>query len=623
LKIRRFTAAAAMLAAGSLVLAACGDGGGADPADPDAGDTDDSGIDDDSGISQDQALTVGWNQPFFEYNDDSLTGNATANAVVLYMIRSGFNYYDADLNLVQDESFGTYEKISDDPLQVKYTFADTAEWSDGTPVDAADLVMYWGAKNQRFNTVEAEYDEDFEVTNEEEVEAGVFFNATSASVSLIEEFPEISDDGKSVTFTYTQPYGDWEVNMEVGVPAHVVAMNALNISDAQEAKDAVIDAFQDEDEDALSALSEFWNEGFQFDSSLPEDESLYLSSGPYLLTELREDQYVTLEKNPDYKGDHQVSIDKVTIQYSESPEAHVQALENGDIDLIGPQATADILTSLEQLGDDYTVNTGEEGTYEHIDLAFDNGGPFDPATYDGDEEAALKVRQAFLKLIPREEIVEKLVLPLNPDGHIRNSYTVIPGSPMYDDMVAANGMSEYDEVDLEGAKALLDEVGVETPIDVRLMFAKGNERRENQYSLIAESVGQDDLFNLINSSDAEWGTLIADNSTYDASLFGWQSTSTAVTESDATYRTGGLNNHGGYSNEDVDGWYDELQVATEEDEQQELLTKIETQLVDDAFGLTLWQFPAVSAYNNSLQGVEEISISPTIFHGFWNWTYEG
>ena len=116
MKIRRFTAAAAMLAAGSLVLAACGDGGGADPADPDAGDTDDSGIDDDSGISQDQALTVGWNQPFFEYNDDSLTGNATANAVVLYMIRSGFNYYDADLNLVQDESFGTYEKISDDPL---------------------------------------------------------------------------------------------------------------------------------------------------------------------------------------------------------------------------------------------------------------------------------------------------------------------------------------------------------------------------------------------------------------------------------------------------------------------------------------------------------------------------
>ncbi len=622
MKIRRFTAAAAMLAAGSLVLAACGDGG-SDPADPDAGETDDSGIDDDSGISQDQALTVGWNQPFYEYNDDSQTGNATANSVVLYMIKSGFNYYDADLELQQDDSFGTYEKISDDPLQVKYTFADTAQWSDGTPVDAADLVMYWGAKNNRFNTVEAEYDEDYEVTNEEELDAGVYFNATSSSVSLIEEFPEISDDGKSVTFTYTKPFGDWEVNMGVGVPAHVVAMHALNISDPQEAKDALVNAFKDEDTDALSAISKFWNEGFQFGETLPDDESLYLSSGPYLLTELREDQYVTLEKNPDYKGDHQVSIDKITIQYSESPEAHVQALENGDIDLIAPQATADILTSLEQLGDDYTVLTGEEGTYEHVDVVFDNGGPFDPKTYDGDEEAALKVRQAFLKLIPRQEIVDKLVLPLNPDGHIRNSYTMIPDAPMYGPITEANGMSDYDEVDLEGAKALLEEVGVETPIDVRLMFAQGNERRENQYSLISESVGQEDLFNLINSSSPDWGTLLEDSSQYDASLFGWQSTSTAVTESDANYRTGGQNNFGGYSNDEVDGWFDELQVATEEDEQQELLTNIETQLVDDAFGLTLWQFPSVTAYNNSLQGVDAISINPTIFHGFWNWTYEG
>src|SRR5690625_2479097 len=425
-----------MLAAGSLMLTACGDGG-SDPADPDAGETDDSGIDDDSGISQDQALTVGWNQPFYEYNSDTSTGNATANAIVLYMIRSGFNYYDADLNIAKDTSFGDYEIVSEDPLQVKYTFADTAEWSDGTPVDAADLVMYWGAKNPRFNNVEAEYDDDFQVTNQDELDAGVYFNATSAHVGLIEEFPEVSEDNKSVTFTYTKPYGDWEILLDVGVPAHVVAMHALNISDPMEAKQAVLDAFENEDNDALSAIAKFWNEGFQFGSTLPDDESLYLSSGPYLLTELREDQYVTLEKNPDYKGDKQVNIDKITIQYSESPEALVQALENGDVSMISPQATADILTSLEKLGDDYTVITGEEGTYEHVDLALDNGGPFDPATYGGDEETALKVRQAFLKLIPRQEIVDKLVTPLNPDAQIRNSYTVIPGSPMYDPIVEA------------------------------------------------------------------------------------------------------------------------------------------------------------------------------------------
>ena len=32
------------------------------------------------------------------------------------------------------------------------------------------------------------------------------------------------------------------------------------------------------------------------------------------------------------------------------------------------------------------------GTYEHVDLVFTNGGPFDPATYGGDAAKALKVR---------------------------------------------------------------------------------------------------------------------------------------------------------------------------------------------------------------------------------------
>lgn len=618
----RCVAAAATLAAGVLVLAACS-GGGTDPSDADVGVTDDSGIEGDSGSEQEQALTVGWNQPFYEYNADSSTGNAIANSIVLSMIQSGFNYYDADLNLVQDESYGSYEKINDDPLQVRYTFADTAEWSDGTPVDAADLVMFWGAKNERFTTVEAEPGEVGEVTNQDEVDAGVYFNATSPHVSLIEEFPEISQDNSSVTFTYTTPFRDWEVNLGVGVPAHVVAMNALNISDPMEAKQAVLDAFESEDTEALSALSKFWNGGFQFGAALPDDTSLYLSSGPYLLTEFRENQFVRLERNPDYEGNHQVSIDQVTIQYSESPEELVQALEDGEVDLISSQATPDVLTRLDQLGDDYTVMTGEEGNYEHLDLVFDNGGPFDPSAYDGDEEAALKVRQAFLRLIPRQEIVDTLVTPLNPDAQIRNSYTVMPGSPLYDAIAGANGMSQYDEVDLEGAQRLLEEAGVDTPVDVRLLFAHGNERREREYALMKESLGQDGLFNLIDESDPEWGYLLLDSTKYDAALFGWQSISTSVQESEANYRTGGQNNYGGYSDASVDGWYDELQKATDEAAQEQLLGSIEAHLVEDAVGVTLWQFPSVVSYTNALQGVEPISINPAIFHGFWNWTYGG
>lgn len=615
--MRRLTAAAAIAAAGALALSACstpdtgngGDGGG-EATGTETGDT-----------TAPSAVSIGWNQSFYEYNSDSATGNATANANVLYFMQSGFNYYDGDLNLVPDESFGTYEKTSDDPLTVTYTVNEGVNWSDGTPVSAADLLLAWGALSGNFNTVEEEVDpETGEVTNPDEVEAGVYFNFTSDSVGLIEEFPEISEDGKSITFVYTKPFGDWEVNLGIGVPAHVTAMHALEIDDPAEATQALIDAFQNNDAAALGPISQFWNTGYQFGDTLPEDESLYLSSGPYVMVDFVKDQYLTLEKNPDYTGDMVPSIDQVTFRYNEDPMAMVQALANGEMNLISPQSTADVLAAVEGLGEGFDFTTAEEAVYEHVDMAVNNGGPFDPATYGGDAEVAKKVRQAFLHLIPRNEIVEKLIQPLNPEAVVRNSFTAITGSPMYDGIVEANGMADiYAEVDVEAATALIEEAGVETPIDVRMLFAKSNVRRQNEFVLIQDSANSSGLFNVIDASSDEWGSLLSDTSVYDAALFGWQSTSTAVTESDANFRTGGGNNFYGYSNPEVDALYDELQVATETEEQQSILEQIEKILVDDAFGLTIFQFPSVSAWSSNLSGVDPIAISPTILWNFWEW----
>ena len=615
--MRRLTAAAAIAAAGALALSACstpdtgngGDGGG-EATGTETGDT-----------TAPSAVSIGWNQSFYEYNSDSATGNATANANVLYFMQSGFNYYDGDLNLVPDESFGTYENTSDDPRTVTYTVNEGVNWSDGTPVSAADLLLAWGALSGNFNTVEEEVDpETGEVTNPDEVEAGVYFNFTSDSVGLIVEFPEFSVEVKSITFFYTKPFGDWEVNLGIGVPAHVTAMHALEIDDPAEATQALIDAFQNNDAAALGPISQFWNTGYQFGDTLPEDESLYLSSGPYVMVDFVKDQYLTLEKNPDYTGDMVPSIDQVTFRYNEDPMAMVQALANGEMNLISPQSTADVLAAVEGLGEGFDFTTAEEAVYEHVDMAVNNGGPFDPATYGGDAEVAKKVRQAFLHLIPRNEIVEKLIQPLNPEAVVRNSFTAITGSPRYDGIGEANGMADiYAEGDGEAASALIEEAGVETPIDVRMLFAKSNVRRQNEFVLIQDSANSSGLFNVIDASSDEWGSLLSDTSVYDAALFGWQSTSTAVTESDANFRTGGGNNFYGYSNPEVDALYDELQVATETEEQQSILEQIEKILVDDAFGLTIFQFPSVTAWSSNLSGVDPIAISPTILWNFWEW----
>src|SRR5690606_38791991 len=101
-------------------------------------------------------------------------------------------------------------------------------------------------------------------------------------------------------------------------------------------------------------------------------------------------------------------------------------------------------------------------------------------------------------------------------------------------------------------------------------------------------------------------------------LFGWQSTSTAVTAGNANYGTGQINNFYGYSNPEVDELQDQLSVETDPAEQERLLGEIEAHLVNDAFGVTIFQFPSVTAYRNTVTCIGPITISPTGYYGFWN-----
>ncbi len=614
MRITRKSAAVAVLAASALALSACssdpGTNGSSSSAPPTAS----------SGVIAGSAVNIGWNQPFYSYNSTSITGNATANAIIKYMTSSSFNYYDKDLKLTPDTSFGTYEKVSDDPLTVKYTFADTAMWSDGVAAGPADMLLEWAAQSGKFNNIEPTTDADGNVTNQDALDAGIYFDAASPCVALITDTPVI--DGKSITLTYSKPFADWETCVGPNLPAHVVGERALGETDPAKATDALVAAINDTTPDALSKIAKSWSNDFNY-TSMPTEAGLYLSDGAYIMSDYVKDQYLTLKANPDYKGDLGAKIETVTIRYNEDPMAQVQALQNGELDLISPQATADVLAALQAVPT-LTTETGEEGTYEHVDLQFTNGGPFDPATYGGDAAKALKVREAFLKVIPRQQIVDNLIKPLNPSATLRESFTVIPGSPNYDSVVKTSGQAaKYDKVDIEGAKALLADAGVTTPVKVRLLFAPTNQRRVDENALIAASA-KDAGFDVVpyEGSGNGWGTDLGNlQSSYDAALFGWQSTSTAVTESDANYRTGGGNNFYGYSNPEVDKLFDDLQVETDPAKQGEILGQVEKHLVDDAFGVTIFQFPGVTSYNpKAIGNIQKIAISPTIFYGFWDWT---
>jgi peptide/nickel transport system substrate-binding protein len=596
---KRFLAAGASVAAAAMVLTACTPPGGGD----------------DSDSSKSSQLNIGWNESFRSMNTLTANGHATSNSILTYLMQDNFGYYDDNLE-VQDGNLGKVEQVSEDPLKVKYTFNDDAKWSDGTPVDATDLVMTWAAQSTKYNTVKSNNDDEGAVKKNDK--KTVYFDASTIGSQLIKDFPEISDDGKEVTLTYSKPYADWADEFGVGadgigVPAHIVAKKALGVDDAADGKKAIIDALKDEDTEKLSKISNTWNTGFDF-TSMPKDKDLLVHNGPYKMTKFKEGQYVTLELDDKYTGPTKPKIDTVTVRYNGDPMAMVQAVENGEVDFTQPQATADVLSAAKNL-DGVKVDTGDDATYEHVDFTFDNNGPFDPKANGGDKEKAKKVRQAFLKTVPRQDIVDKIIKPLNPEATTRDSFNQVPGSPMYDGIVKGNGMEALKDVDVDGAKKLLKDAGVSKPT-VRVMYDNTNSRRQQEFQLIKESAEKAG-FKIKDVGDVNWGTRLGDG-TYDVALFGWQSEGTGITEADANYRTGAQNNYGGYSSKKTDKILDKILVAPEED-QEKLSTELEKQLTDDAFGAPLFQFPSLLIYNEKLKNASTITVSPTLMWNYWEW----
>jgi peptide/nickel transport system substrate-binding protein len=600
LRIKRFAAGGALLVTGALALSACTP-------------TEAPGAE----IVEGTSITAAWNQPFYSANGNTSFGNATANNNINYMTYSGFNFYDNTPELQQDTSFGTYERVSEDPLEVQYTVNEGVQWSDEVPVDAADLLLNWAALSGAFNT------EGFESSEFQDPETGefttefpegtVFFDSGAtpdSGLGLVQETPEVNEDGRGVLLSYSEFDVDWELRFtSAGLPAHVIAQHALGIEDPMEAKQAVLDAIQNEDAEALGKLADFWNTGFNF-TEMPSDTSVLVGNGPYLISDFVADQYITLQANENYVGDHQPQVETITVRFITDPMAAVTALQNGDVDIIQPQATADVRAALDGT-EGITVQYGEGATYEHVDLQFDQSK--NPGVF-----STLEARRSFLLTIPRQEIVDRLIVPLNPEAVVRNSLVFVPGAEGYEES-AAVWEENYGEVNIEEATTLREQAGLAEGTEVCLLFASTNPRRVQEYELIRESAAQAG-WSVTDCSSPEWGGLLGTPGAYDASLFGWQSTSLGASEAGPNYETGGINNLSFYSNEEMDAVVQELGGTADEARQIELKVEIDRILAEDAFGVPIFQFPEVTAFSDRITGIDASPLAPTIFWNVWDWT---
>lgn len=617
MKIRRISAAAAFVAVGAVVLAACSNAPGNSTATTGAGPAPTSAAPATGGT-----LTVAETNSFSSFNYNTANGNTDINAkIVSYPTRSWFNYVDGNsfaaggVKLIKDTSFGTYEVLSQNPLTVKYTVNEGVVWSDGVPVDASDLLLAWAVDSGHYNSPGA----DGKAGTKDDV--SYFDYAGDTGTLGLTSFPTLGADGRSLTLTYSKPAADWEIAFAADEPAHVVAKKA-GLADSK----ALIDLLTKLKDSAptatapdpqLKAVADFWNTGFDT-TVLPSDPSLYLSDGPYIVSDIVENQSVTLVPNAKYAGNLKPKLDSIVEKTIPDATAAVQALQNGDVDVISPQASADTLSALKAVSN-ATLLQGDQLAYDHIDLTFNNKGPFDPATYGGDAAKALKVRQAFLKTIPRQAILDAIITPLKPDAKVLNSQIFVPAQALYADTVTKNGSAAYPAApDVAGAKALLASVGVTSPT-VRVMYNIKNPNRVNAFQLIQKSASEAG-FKVVDDGQEKWGSILGDGS-YDASIFGWVNPGIGVSGVPQLFRSDGGGNYSGYSNATVDQLANQLVVELDPAKQGAIEEQIDAQLFPDAFGLPLFQSVGIDAVNSRVGGITAYNPSQSgVWWNTWDWT---
>ena len=590
MRFGRISKAVGVAAAAALALSACaGNSGGSTPSSSAA-----------AGKTGGSATVVEVNA-FNTFNPNTADGNTDINSKVSYATHSGFYYIDNKLNVVRNEKFGKMEKTSDNPLTVKYTINDGVKWSDGTPVTAADLLLQWAAFSGYYNDADADA----------KTGTSYFSYAGDPTGLALTDFPEMSDDGKSMTIKYSKPFADWEIALGgpgVDIPAHVLAKKA-GLADAK-AFVSMLKGMPRGDSKApkpanaqLKAMSDLWNTGFDT-KTLPADPELFLSNGPYVVKTINQDQSLTMVKNKDYNWGPDAKLDEITVRYIGDSAAQVQALKNGEADIIAPQASADTVDQLKALqSQGVTLDQGNQLSYDHIDLNY--RGPF----------ADKNVREAFMKTVPRKDIVDKIVKKLDPKAAPLDSQLFVPDQAAYADSVKNNGSSAYQDVDIDGAKKLLNGA---TP-EVRIMYNKDNPNRVDAFSLIRESAAKAG-FKIVDGGlgKSDWGKALGKGG-YDATIFGWINPGVGVSGVPQIFKTGNDSNFNQFSDKDADKLMDELIVTTDKSKQDGLIQQIDKKIWDSAYGLPLFQAVGVDAYSDRITGVKYMPNQTGVWWNFWEW----
>jgi peptide/nickel transport system substrate-binding protein len=243
-------------------------------------------------------------------------------------------------------------------------------------------------------------------------------------------------------------------------------------------------------------------EVFPKDKALPDED--VIGSGPYTMEEFVSKDHATLAASPSYTGERKSKTETVFVQYYQESSALKQALENDEVQiayrLFTPTEENDLRNNSEVQALD---GKGAEIRYWVWQLG----------TEAGKNEA---IRQAAAQIVDREAIAQRAY-----DGTVAPLYSIVPpGFAGQTDAFKA----EYGEPSVDKAKQILQQAGVDTPVDITIGYTPSHygPNAVDEATEMESQLEDSGLFN-VEVKSAEWEqyqTLYKQNA-YDFFQLGW------------------------------------------------------------------------------------------------------
>jgi peptide/nickel transport system substrate-binding protein len=462
--------------------------------------------------------------------------------------------------VMNEDLLESAEVTSDDPQTIEFVIRDDAVWSDGTPISADDFIYLWQQVINPDNDVAS-------TTGFEDIES-----------------VEGSEDGKTVTVVFSQAFADWQSLFNNILPAHIMETAAGGWNDALDGTN--IPAF---------------------------------SGGPIMLQDYVPEQSITIVPNPEYWGDRQMQLDEVVVRFGITADAVAAALENGEIDMAGPQPQLDLVAQVEDLAPevDYQITFGL--TFEHIDFNLDNPLLADPA-----------VRQAIALAMDEEDLVNRTVGQFSDEAEPLYNRLWLNTQPEYE----PHG-DDYQGVDVEAAKSVLEDAGYTAGGDgiyekdgqrlsFRISTTGGNALRESSQQILQQQLQEAGIELTIDNLQ---GAAVFDKffpeegaqKDFDIALFAWVG-NPFVASQKALYTTGSGQNEMNYTNTEVDTLLEESVRTVERSDAADLLNQVDELLWEDLPTVPLYTKPNFLAFRSSIQNVQDNASTAGPLWNLYDWS---